>query len=439
MPNESHDEFLELCAVSTSGQLSQEDQKRLQDHLAVCSGCRKALQQYEKIVDEAIPVMAPDKVLDVDPGPGWSQPRAEKIFLQRLAQEDHRKNTAARSGNGPHTPFNLASPVSSRSTWRHVWMLGTAAILLIATLGLNTHWMSSRNSKLGIQQTQSGKVIETPASLTAQSSLEEQLSDAAHERELLRTAIVQRDEALKDLRAQFEQQKAGIEQMKGAQQRLESDLRNGDAAKQELVGERTDLAQKLQAAQENSQALQQRLASLAAQSTHDTAYAKTLQSKVEDLTKQLQDREGIIDEQQQLLAHDRDIRELIGARDLYIAEVYDVADNGTTKKPYGRVFYDKGRSLIFYAYDLDQQDGLKRATTFQAWGRRGPNRQQALSLGVFSEDDISRKRWVLKFNDSQTLARIDAVFVTVEPNGGSPKPSSKPLLFAYLKTDPNHP
>jgi len=29
--------------------------------------------------------------------------------------------------------------------------------------------------------------------------------------------------------------------------------------------------------------------------------------------------------------------------------------------------------------------------------------------------------------------------VTVEPNGGSPKPSSKPFLYAYLKVNPNHP
>jgi hypothetical protein len=45
----------------------------------------------------------------------------------------------------------------------------------------------------------------------------------------------------------------------------------------------------------------------------------------------------------------------------------------------------------------------------------------------------------LKCDDPKTLAQIDAVFVTVEPNGGSHKPSSKPLLFAYLKVNPNHP
>jgi hypothetical protein len=153
----------------------------------------------------------------------------------------------------------------------------------------------------------------------------------------------------------------------------------------------------------------------------------------------LHDREAALDQQQELLTHDRDIRDLMGARDLYIAEVYDVERTGETKKPYGRVFYTKGKSLIFYAYDLDQQTGAKSASSFQAWGRRGPDRQQALNLGVFYADSTSTKRWVLRFDDPKALEQIDAVFVTVEPNGGSHKPSPKSLLFAYLRLDPNHP
>jgi hypothetical protein len=129
----------------------------------------------------------------------------------------------------------------------------------------------------------------------------------------------------------------------------------------------------------------------------------------------------------------------MGARDLYIAEVYDVARTGETQKPYGRVFYTRGKSLIFYAYDLDQQTEAKKVNTFQAWGRRGPDRQQALNLGIFYQDDGARKRWILKCDDPKTLAQIDGVFVTVEPNGGSHRPSGKSLLFAYLKIDPNHP
>jgi hypothetical protein len=226
--------------------------------------------------------------------------------------------------------------------------------------------------------------------------------------------------------------------MKETQARLESALHNGESGKQALVQQQAELEQKLQAAQSESQMLARKLETLTHESALQTASAKVLEIKVSDLTRQLQERDTAIDQRDQLLAHDRDIRDLMGARDLYVAEVYDVGDNGATKKPYGRVFYTKGKSLIFYAYDLDQQ-GIKRASTFQAWGRRGPDRQQALNLGIFYEDNASKKRWVLKIDDPKTLAQIDAVFVTMEPAGHSDKPSGKPLLFAYLRVDPNHP
>ena len=55
---EPHNEFLELCAVSTSGQLTEEEQKRLEEHLVVCQSCRKTIQQYETVASRAIPVIA---------------------------------------------------------------------------------------------------------------------------------------------------------------------------------------------------------------------------------------------------------------------------------------------------------------------------------------------------------------------------------------------
>jgi hypothetical protein len=227
--------------------------------------------------------------------------------------------------------------------------------------------------------------------------------------------------------------------MKSAQEHLEAELQSRQERRQGFLEERSDLSQKMAAAQTQTQLLHDKLDSLERQSSQDQQSLTSLEAKVHDLTALLHDREATIDQQQELLAHDRDIRELMGARDLYVAEVYDVGGNGETKKPYGRVFYTKGKSLIFYAYDLDQQPGVKNASTFQAWGRRGPDRQQALNLGVFYVDNTSKKRWVLRFDDPTALAQIDAVFVTVEPNGGSHKPSNKPLLFAYLHIDANHP
>jgi hypothetical protein len=227
--------------------------------------------------------------------------------------------------------------------------------------------------------------------------------------------------------------------MKAAQTRVENDLRAGEATRQDLIQQRTGLTQKLAVSQTSSQALQEKLDSLAQLSPQDPARAHASEAKVTELTQLLHDRETALDQKDELLAHDRDIRELMGARDLYVAEVYNVVRDGATQKPYGRVFYTKGKSLIFYAYDLDQQHGMNNATTFQAWGRRGPDRGQALNLGVFYEDSVSKKRWIVKCDDPKTLAQIDGVFVTIEPNGGSSKPSGKSLLFAYLRVDPNHP
>jgi Putative zinc-finger len=61
--NEPHDEFLELCAALTTGDLSDDEKKRLHDHLAVCSSCREALQQYQSVV--AILGVGGDEVVHV--------------------------------------------------------------------------------------------------------------------------------------------------------------------------------------------------------------------------------------------------------------------------------------------------------------------------------------------------------------------------------------
>ena len=232
---------------------------------------------------------------------------------------------------------------------------------------------------------------------------------------------------------------AEMNELRTAQAKLEDDLRARDANSQDLLQQKAELSQKLENAESNSHALGEKLASLSDASAQDAEQAKTSEAMVAQLTRELQEQHAAVEQRDEMLAKDRDIRDVMGARDLYIAEIYDVAGTGETKKPYGRVFYTRGKSLIFYAYDLDEQPGLKRASAFQAWGRRGPDRQQAINLGVFYEDSSAKKRWILKCDDPKTLAHIDAVFVTVEPQGGSHKPSNKTLLFASLKIDPNHP
>ena len=389
------------------------------------------MKQYEAVVSKAIPALALDQGGESDPS--WSQGQAEAALFRRLTLEEELGTDRGKAKRDPTSKDLGRVPLSaSQATWHNIWTLCAAGILLLIALGISTF-------QVGTHRGVNTAVI---APLARQNNLvarEQQVSDAGHEREVSRAQMAQWDRIIADLRHRLSQQSAGINSMKLSQIQLEADLKNGQAGRQELLQQRLELTQGLQAAEARNQGFRDRLDALERQSSMEKQRATMLEAKVTDLNQLLYDRETTIDQQQELLAHDGDIRDLMGARDLYIAEVYDVEGTGETTKPYGRVFYTKGKSLIFYAYDLDQQSGVKYASTFQAWGQRGPDRQQALNLGVFYVDNASKKRWVLRFDDPKTLAQIDAVFVTVEPNGGSQKPSNKSLLFASLHVGPNHP
>ena len=117
---EPHDEFLELCAVSTSGQLTQEEQKRLEEHLVVCASCRQAIKQYETLVAHALPAMAADEVPgDLEPGPSWSQQRAEAALFDRIAQEENPEK-AAQGETQSDIPdaARRVLPFAGEATWR---------------------------------------------------------------------------------------------------------------------------------------------------------------------------------------------------------------------------------------------------------------------------------------------------------------------------------
>lgn len=308
-----------------------------------------------------------------------------------------------------------------------------AGILLAVALGVSLYEVGMRR---GVDTAKAMFPLPAQQDLTP---LEAQVSDAAHDRAIALAQVAERDRQIAELRRHLKKQSADLAQVKAAQDQLASDLRNSNAGKDDVAKRQSELEANLADAKDNVQASQQKLDGLLKQSSEEQARAIQLSVTVNELTKQLHDSDQALRQKDELLAKDRDIRELMGARDLHVAEVYDVARTRETQKPCGRVFFTEGRSLIFYAYDLDQEPEVKNASTFQAWGRRGPDWGHALSLGIFYQDNTSKKRWVVKLDDPKTLAQIDGVFVTVEPHGGSHKPSGKPLLFANLKSEPNHP
>jgi hypothetical protein len=429
-----HDKFLELCAISTSGDLTEEEQKDLQAHLAECSGCRNALKEFEAAADIGMPLLYPQLASPDSLEPNSIPTEVAKATPSRptahieTAHKEREPIEQSSELRFPHRNGHRQMQVN----WNYVWMPFAAAVVLTIALGIYSFQVGKHKGQEVVRATPS-------TTDTRVDALEQRISDAGHDREVLRAQLVDRDRVIAELRRQVENQSAALNETKSAQISLEQSLQSDAAEKQRVAQERSNVSHQLDTAQTSLQKTQAELDSLRQQRAQDQSRADSLEAQIRDLHGQLRDREQDLGKQQELLAHDRDIRELMGARDLYIAEVYDVARDGQTQKPYGRVFYTKGKSLIFYAYDLDQQAGLKNASTFQAWGSRGLDRRQATSLGVFYEDNLAKKRWVLKFDDPKKLEQIDAIFVTVEPNGGSHKPSGKPLLFAYLKVDPNHP
>jgi hypothetical protein len=431
---EPHDKYLEMCAISTSGDLTEEEQQTLQGHLAECPECRQALKEFEAAAGIGMPLLHPhlsntDSLepvsVPVETANAASAHPTSQLETPRQEQEPIVESGALRF---PHRDAHRHLQVN----WNYVWMPFAAAVVLTVALGIYSFQVGKRRGQEVVGVTPNIDTRRVDA-------LEQTISDASHDREVLKVQLADRDRMIAELRRQVGDQAAALDEMKSAQLNLEHSLQSDQAEKQQVAQERSTLSKQMDIARTSLQKTQEELDSLRQQRAQDQSRAESFEAQIRELHGQLREQEQELGKQQDLLAHDRDIRELMGARDLYIAEVYDVARDGETQKPYGRVFYTKGKSLVFYAYDLDQQAGYKSASTFQAWGSHGLDKQQATSLGVFYEDNTAKKRWVLKFNDPKKLEQINAVFVTVEPNGGSHKPSGKPLLFAYLKVDPNHP
>ena len=431
----AHDEFLELCAVSTSGDLTEEERKKLKTHLAGCPECRQALKEFEAAVELGVPLLASKLAADCADESAIPQRDLTGPFAVKGTDSDASHESAGVSTSQETRGFAFGHRERygrSRVNWNHVWMPFAACVLLTIALGI-TAYRAGKSDTAEV-----GRVISDNAD-TRIEALEQGISDVGHEREVLKTQLAERDKLISELRKQTEQQARSLDELKSAQANLEQSLQADDAEKGQVAGERASLAEKLGEAQASLQKIQAELDSANQQRALDGAKDVSLQTQIADLSGQLREQEQRVAKQDELLSHDRDIRELMGARDLYVAEVYDVGRDGATQKAYGRVFYTKGKSLIFYAYDLDEAPGVRDASTFQAWGRRGPDREQALNLGIFYVDNAAKQRWVLKFDNPKELDEIDAVFVTVEPKGGSRKPSGKPLLYAYLQLAPNHP
>jgi Anti-sigma-K factor rskA, C-terminal/Putative zinc-finger len=435
---DGHEDFRELCAISVSGELSPDEQARLAEHLRTCGSCEKTFHQYRATVLSIVPQLAAEGMPpEGAAASSWEVKAAETVLFERLKTQE-RDGLSLR-------PSRRESAVTGRPTgyvppparWKEFGMLYAAGILLFLALAVASY-------RLGIQRG-ARTAGEFPTNNNGTSWM---LPDNDHDQ--LAAELAERDKAISGLKQQIVSKTSRVREARalpvagGSPGKNETLSRNersiSPAARMAGVEKQLAESQRIRDDEVSRSALLEAKVSELAEQLRDRDQVLSRQrSSLAAADRLIQERDKTITDQQDLLAHDRDIRELMGSRNLYIAEVYDVAKTGQTNKPFGRVFYTKGKSLIFYAYDLDQQAAVKTASIFQVWGSEGANQGRAVSLGVFFEDSAANKRWVLKAENARSLEQIDAVFVTIEPKGGSQKPSGKPVLFASLKNSPNHP
>jgi cell division protein FtsB len=276
-------------------------------------------------------------------------------------------------------------------------------------------------------------------------SVEDRFQKVAEEKKSIDELLYTQTKNLSQLREQISQKEQQLTKLR-SELRTASDrvkepagTSSTDASLQEDSKQRDALISQLRDAEQAYQNVQGQLASLLAERDKALVQSASLESTIQQLTTTNRDLERRLNDDEQYLASDRDIRELMGARKLYIADVFDVDGRSRTRKPFGRIFYTQGKSLLFYAFDLNDQPDLKKVETFQAWGRNDSDSGKPLNLGIFYLDSETNRRWVLRFDDSTKLTEINAVFVTVEPHGGSRKPTGKPFLYALLRKEANHP
>lgn len=441
-PGESHDEYLELSALSASELLSPEDRRRLDHHLQNCSPCMEIHAQYQALTDADIPGAvanvegnhADQRITDT------ALDETEAALFARIDQESLQLDSAAEDRNVPEhigTPFTGQNGLAwersgeiDKGLWRAMWGQFAAAIFLVIALGISVYHAGVRR---GVEQAAAAGRATHP-----EPAWDHDEENAAKVAAAL-AAVRDEKSAVAALRAHLRIKAAEIARLEAQKATLVQSLASSHSVEEQMQRSADALNHQLAIDETNLATLRQRLSAASQLDSEEAVRVAALREQVDDLKSTISDKDEAIAREQELLDHDRDIRDLMGSRDLYVGEVYDVARNGQTEKPFGRVFYTKGKSLIFYAYDLDLQPGIRDSSTFQAWGSRGSNRSDAVSLGIFYKDNAANKCWVLQAENAKALNGVDAVFVTVEPHGGSSRPRGKRLLFAYLHTQPNHP
>jgi hypothetical protein len=421
-----NDWYEELCALGAVGELSAPEFEDLKEHLRGCAACRILYEDFRRLASEDLGTVAILKQKEHPADCLHDVPERELLsrVLDRASRE--RISTPPAGYTEMATPKRgaLLDRVSGVMSWLRQPALsyGSLALILCVVAAIGAY----RLRQAQLAPTLHGLTFEVAKWKNEAKTSESERKSSADLLEREKSERVNFQKALTEAQTKYVDLEA---QEKSLELQLADALAGNQQKDQDLATARSDEDGRNKQIVE----LQGRLDAAVARTEEQRRVADSLQVRLNSAEQALTatpEAQGF---------NDADAKELFGARDLHIVDVYDVNSSGQTQRTYGRVYYVEKKLLIFYAFDLQDKKHNRAAAGFQAWGYREANEAKPESLGLFTLDDASLNRWVLQVNNPRVLERIDAVYVTLEPPNGSPSPRGRRLLYANLVVPPNHP
>lgn len=425
--NQDHLEESRLLYVL--GELAPKDQILLEQHSQVCRECRDSIREFEKLILFDLPAAA---VIRSDGSVAEGPPSVDPDQLLAEVRERARKDLRyGPSQSYLENPIQPACAVHWRQRVAQTFRSAVPAAgwAVAAALLLWSAWtrFPAPHAKATVQT----ESVASSISLPNVAKVERRLDVAQDQTEVLAKKLSQAESRARHARLAYSRLNMLYETTNEIYSASQGELRQEKAKLTEQTEDlqRTRDALKDQVAAKDS--LQRRLSEVSSRlekQQDELAHVESVAASVPATFPSSEQTVG-----------STEAKEILGARDLHIVDVYDVDHSGNSSAVYGRVYYVNHSQLIFYAFDLSKLDRKHKAVAFQAWGYLQPDSSAVQNLGLFYLDNATLNRWTLRVSDPQVLSRIDTLFVTVEPPGGSRFPRGQRLLKASLAGPPNHP
>jgi hypothetical protein len=402
-----HSHFEELAALEAGGFLSDEELLELHEHSKDCVECQKSQEEFGGLVRSGLPLTVSPVREFMDIAKTRPDGGLRGRFLQRARLEG--------------VTFSPSVDGSIRHPGRRMGLFVPASTALVTAIvaavffGTYRH-PASPESKQTRQQVEQLK-RENSALTASLSKLNDSLTASQREVQNLRSELGNATNTADNLRRNGDQARGDAERSSSQNAQLLDEARS----QEKLLAEAKDEAARVNQLRLNDEA------SLVAEEV-----------RIAQLSDKLRVASATLDMERQLAAAGKDVRELMASRQLHVIDVRDTDPNGNTNKAFGRVFLTEGKSLTFYAFDLNEDRVLDAKQSFQVWAVPEAGKNTSRSLGLLRVDAKAQGRWVLRVENPDLLKQVNSVFVTVGPSAGGKQPNGQKMLYAYLG-QANHP